>query len=56
MEIEVHQGSALSSFLFAMEIDRLTDKVRQESLWAMMFPDDIVICGGGQDMSWIGET
>ena len=30
--------------MFAMVMDRLTDEVRQESLWTMMFADDIVIC------------
>lgn len=53
VQVEVHQGSALSPFL---EIDSLTDEVRQESLWAMTFADDIVICGGGQDMPRRGET
>ena len=31
------------TFLFAMVTDRLTDEVRQESLWMVMFADDIVI-------------
>lgn len=33
--MELHQGLALSPFLFAVVIDRLTDEVRQESLWAV---------------------
>ena len=37
----LHQGSALSPFLFAMVMDRLTDEVRQESPWTMMFADDV---------------
>ena len=32
VEVGLHQGLALSPFLFAMVIDRLTDEVRQESL------------------------
>ena len=44
VEVELHQGLALSPFLFAMVMDRLTDEVRQESPWNMMFADDIVIC------------
>ena len=43
VEIGLHQGSALSPFLFAMVIDRLTDEVMQESPWNMVFADDIVI-------------
>ena len=27
-EVELHQGSALRSFLFAVVVDRLTDEVR----------------------------
>ena len=34
---------ALSPVLFAMVMDRLTDEDRQESLWMLMFADDIVI-------------
>ena len=44
VEVGLHQGSALSPFLFAMVMDRLTDEVRQESPWNMTFTDDIVIC------------
>ena len=44
VEVGLHQGSTLSPFLFAMVMDRLTDKVRQESPWNMMFADDAVIC------------
>ena len=45
VKVGLHQGSALSPFLFAMLMDRLTDEVRQVSPWNMMFADDIVICG-----------
>lgn len=34
------QGAALSSFLFAVVMDGLTDEVRQDPLWMMMFADD----------------
>ncbi|KAK3547776.1 hypothetical protein QTP86_029920 [Hemibagrus guttatus] len=44
VEVGLHQGSALSSFLFALVMDQLSEEVRQESPWTMMFADDIVIC------------
>ncbi|KAK3542854.1 hypothetical protein QTP70_005434 [Hemibagrus guttatus] len=44
VEVGLHQGSALSPFLFAMVMDQLSEEVRQESPWTMKFADDIVIC------------
>ncbi|KAK3542928.1 hypothetical protein QTP70_007300 [Hemibagrus guttatus] len=44
VEVGLHQGSALSPFLFAIVMDQLSEEVRQESPWTMMFADDIVIC------------
>ena len=49
VEVGLHQGLALSPFLFAMVMDRLTDEVRQESPWNMMFADDIVICSESKE-------
>jgi hypothetical protein len=42
--VGLHQGSALSPFLFAIVMDRLTDTVRKESPQTMMFADDVVLC------------
>ncbi|KAK3569374.1 hypothetical protein QTP86_026885, partial [Hemibagrus guttatus] len=44
VQVGLHQGSALSPFLFATVMDQLSEEVRQESPWTMMFADDIVIC------------
>uniref|UniRef100_A0A8C4NFF6 ribonuclease H n=1 Tax=Eptatretus burgeri TaxID=7764 RepID=A0A8C4NFF6_EPTBU len=44
VNVGLHQGSTLSPFLFAMVMDRLTDEIRLESPWTMMFTDDIMIC------------
>ncbi|KAK3570316.1 hypothetical protein QTP86_017172 [Hemibagrus guttatus] len=44
VEVGLHQGSSLSPFLFAIVMDQLSEDVRQESPWTMMFADDIVIC------------
>ncbi|MCI4395202.1 hypothetical protein PGIGA_G00177740 [Pangasianodon gigas] len=49
VEVGLHQGSALSPFLFAVVIGRLTDEIRQESPRTMMFADDLVICSEGRE-------
>ncbi|KAK3530930.1 hypothetical protein QTP70_006515 [Hemibagrus guttatus] len=49
VEVGLHQGSALSPFLFAIVMDQLSEEVRQESLWTMMFADDIVICSESRE-------
>ena len=41
--IKLHQGSALSPFLFAIIIDRLTEDIRKNAPWYMLFADDIVL-------------
>ncbi|KAK3535468.1 hypothetical protein QTP70_016891 [Hemibagrus guttatus] len=49
VEVGLHQGSALSPFLFAIVMDQLSEEVRQESPWTMMFTDDIVICSESRE-------
>ena len=44
VKVGLHQGSALSPCLFAMVMDRMTDEIREEAPWTMMFADDIVVC------------
>ncbi|KAK3507758.1 hypothetical protein QTP70_035282 [Hemibagrus guttatus] len=49
VEVGLHQGSALSPFLFAIVMDQLSEEVRQESPWTMMCADDIVICSESRE-------
>ncbi|MCJ8732893.1 hypothetical protein PDJAM_G00217090 [Pangasius djambal] len=49
VEVGLHQGSALSPFLFAMVMDQLSEEVRQQSPCTMMFADDIVICSESRE-------
>ncbi|KAK3521075.1 hypothetical protein QTP86_006999 [Hemibagrus guttatus] len=49
VEVGLHQGSALSPFLFSIVMDQLSEEVRQESPWTIMFADDIVICSESRE-------
>ncbi|KAK3523326.1 hypothetical protein QTP86_029494 [Hemibagrus guttatus] len=49
VEVGLHQGSALNPFLFAIVMDQLSEEVRQEYPWTMMFADDIVICSESRE-------
>ena len=41
--VGLHQGSTLSPFLFAIIIDRLTEDIRKNAPWDILFADDIVL-------------
>ena len=49
MKVGLHQGLALSPCLFAMVMDRLTDGIREEAPWTMMFADEIMICSESKE-------
>ena len=44
VKVGLHQKPTLSPFLFTVIMERLTNKVRRELPWTMLFADDIVIC------------
>ena len=41
--IGLHQGYALSSFLFAILMDKLTRAIQDEIQWCMLFADNIAL-------------
>ena len=45
VKVELHQGSKLSSFLFATIIDCITNEAQREAPWDMLFADDVMLCG-----------
>ena len=49
MTIGLHQGPALSSYLFAMIMNELTTHIREEVPWCMLFVDDKVLVDESRD-------
>ena len=49
VKVGLHQGSTLSPCLFTMVMERMTDDIREEAPWTMMFADDIVICSESKE-------
>ena len=43
VKVGLHQRSALSPFLFAIAMDRLTNEIKEEALWPTMFTNDVVL-------------
>ena len=41
--VELHQGSGVSPFFFAIIMDKPTEDIRKDATWDMLFADDIVL-------------
>ncbi|XP_008477651.1 uncharacterized protein LOC103514534 [Diaphorina citri] len=49
VQVGLHQGSALSPYLFDLIMDVLTENIRRPAPWCMMFADDVVLCGSNPE-------
>jgi hypothetical protein len=45
INIGLHQGSALSPYLFALVMDEITRDIQYGIPWCMLFADDVVLVG-----------
>ena len=49
IRVGLHQGSALSPFLFILILDTLTEGNRTSTPWTLIFSDDIVLIGKAEE-------
>jgi Reverse transcriptase (RNA-dependent DNA polymerase) len=43
IKIGLHQGSVLSSYIFTLVMDKITNDIQGDILWCMLFADDVVL-------------
>ena len=48
IKIGLHQGSALSPYLFALVMDEVTRNIQGDIHWCMLFADDVVLVDESQ--------
>ena len=49
IRIGLHQGSALSPYLFTIVMDELTREIQDRAHWCMLFADNIVLVDEHRD-------
>ena len=49
IKIRLHQGLALSPYLFALVIDEVTRNIQGDIPWCMLFADDVVLVDESQE-------
>jgi hypothetical protein len=43
IKIGLHQVSALSSYIFTLVMDEITNDIQRNIIWCMLFADDVVL-------------
>jgi Reverse transcriptase (RNA-dependent DNA polymerase) len=43
IKIGLHQGSALSPYIFTLVMDEITKDIQEDIPWCMLFADDVVL-------------
>jgi Reverse transcriptase (RNA-dependent DNA polymerase) len=43
IKIGLHQGSALSLYIFTLVMDEITKDIQENISWCMLFADDVVL-------------
>ncbi|XP_071728947.1 secreted RxLR effector protein 78-like [Rutidosis leptorrhynchoides] len=49
VEVGLHQGSALSPYLFALILEELSQRIQESIPWCPIFADDIVLVSESRD-------
>jgi hypothetical protein len=52
INIGLHQGSALSPYLFALVMDEVTREIKDGIPWCMLFVDDVVLVDESRTGGW----